>query len=123
MVHLETVLDDCLTRLPEARSVVCVSLTDARVIGAASLSDDSDLQRLGAAAAEIFRSGALAEDPATPGVVTAEAIVAGSDQSLIFLRGRTRADIAVAYRLERSADLGLALATSRLTIAEVEAVL
>jgi len=123
---METVLENCLARLPAARAVVCVSLSEPRVIGSCSLSDDpqdTDLQQLGRAAAEFFQSGFLAEDPSARSGTATEALVAGTDQALIVLRGRERADIAIAYSLDRSTDLGLALATSRLTIAEIEAVL
>ncbi len=123
---METILENCLARLPGARAVLCVSLADARVLGSFHLSDgpeDPDLQQLGNAAADFFRSGPLVEDPVTQGGAATEALVAGSDQALIFLRSRERPDIAIAYSLDRSTDLGLALATSRLTIAEIEGAL
>jgi len=125
-VVVETVLQQCLARLPEAHAVVCVSLGDRRVIASANLSDDTDdhgIEQLAAAAADLFRSGPIMEDPAISDGAASEALVTGQEQALIFLKGRERPDIAVAYRLNRSAALGLALATSRQTVADIEAAL
>lgn len=123
---MDAVLEQSLARLPDSRAVVCVHLDDARMLGAFSIGGEHDgpgIERLGAAAAELFRAGSFAADTEATGSAATEALVAVPDHALIFLRGQQRRDVAVAYMLARSADLGLALANSRLTIADIEAAL
>lgn len=119
---MNDVLEDCLARLPDTHAIVCVSLEDARVLAAASRDDEDErLAQLGVAAAELFRSGSFANDADDSGGAATEALVSGPQHALIFLRAQKRQDVAVAYLLDRSADLGMALATSRLSLAEIDA--
>lgn len=123
---MDQVLEQCLARLPEGRSVMCVALGDGHILGSLSRDSEPDpgeSERLGAAAIDLFQSPLVALDPVSPDGAANEALVAAADRAVIFLRGLSRPDIAIAYVLHRQADLGLALATSRLTVPEIEAVL
>ncbi len=119
---MNDVLQNCLTRMPDAQAVVCVGIEHARVLAAASRdNEDERFAQLGVAAAELFRSGSFAGHDGTSGGGATEALISGPQHALIFLRAQKHQDVAVAYLLDNSADLGLALATSRLSLAEIDA--
>ena len=121
---MDAVLEECLTRVPKAQAVVCVALERREMI-AAALADGEhetpDTGHLACNACDLFDGAHLSASPAeaTQDPVS-EALIAGADVALIFLRCKTR-PAAVAYVVARDNDLGLALASSRLTLAAVEA--
>lgn len=116
---METVLEYCLTRVPKAKAVVCVGLDTGAILGNARAGDDDalDAEQLGRSACDLFWNPPFAEGT-DDGL--SEALVAGPDAALIFLRCKTRG-AAVAYSIGRDNDLGMALASSRLTLPDIEA--
>ncbi len=125
-VFVEVVLKQCLAQVPEARSVICVVLESGRVVAHAHTGaqpDHAQIDRLSAAATGLFRDDALGTAGGPGSRAVGEALIAGVAKALILLRCRKRSDIAVAFEIGRSADLGLALATARGMLAEIEAAL
>lgn len=121
---MEHILEQSLARLPKARLVVCVSLDTAAVLGhsrAGSEAETLDPDALGHSAVGLFQHVRFPpDDVPEAGDGIDEALVAGPDIATIFLRCKNH-DAAVAYAVARDGDLGLALATSRLTLPEIEA--
>jgi len=121
---VQEVFETCLGRVPDADMLVCVNLDSDALLGVAQLGADSDhaeASRLASAAAALFQGEVIApeQDGGADGPIT-EAVIAGEDTARIFLRFKNRQDAAIAYRIGRHADLGMALATSRRTLAELE---
>jgi hypothetical protein len=121
---VDAVLEDCLTRVPKAQAVVCVALERREMIAAAFSEGDHetpDPGHLARSACDLFDGVHVSATPAeaTQDPVS-EALIAGAEVALIFLRCKTR-PAALAYVVARDNDLGLALASSRLTLAAIEA--
>lgn len=124
---MQEVLEACLGRVPDADMLVCVDVDTDALLAVAQLGADSEhteASRLASAAAALFRGEVIAreQDAGADGLIT-EAVIAGEDTARIFLRFKNRPDAAIAYRVGRHADLGMALATSRRTLAELEGAL
>ncbi|MFP3920335.1 MAG: hypothetical protein ACLFPA_07525 [Dichotomicrobium sp.] len=121
---MEHVLEQSLARLPKARLVVCVSLDTGFVLGHSQTAYETeapDPEALGRSAVGLFQDIRFPpDDVPEAGDGLNEALVAGPDLATIFLRCQNR-EAAVAYAVARDSDLGLALATSRLTLPEIEA--
>jgi hypothetical protein len=121
---LDAILEDCLTRVPKAQAVVCVSLERREMIAAALAEGEHetpDPGHLARSASDLFDGIHLYATPTEAAHDTvSEALIAGSEVALIFLQCKTR-PAAVVYVVARDNDLGLALASSRLTLAAVEA--
>lgn len=121
---MEQVLEQSLARLPKAQLAVCISLDTGAVLGHSQIghgAEAPDPEALGRSAVELFQDIRFPpDDVPEAGESLDEALVAGPDLATIFLRCQNR-KAAVAYAIARDGDLGLALATSRLTLPEIEA--
>jgi len=120
---VQSILEDCLSRVPRAHIVMCVDLESGALIAEAQAPTDHPLPdsgQLAVSARRLFgglssRSSSVEPIPAD----TSEALVAATDHAFIFLRSKRRA-VAVAYVVARESDLGMALASSRLTLPDIE---